>query len=292
MSVSKRLETIVSFVQGRVLADIGCDHAYVVVQSLLENRVQKAYACDVSQGPLERARANIEISGLINRDITIFGDTVKIDSVQIAGNLKITASNINITENSIIMGELSYNDDAIFTKADTASIGEVNLFKRTINSKPTLGEKVLNHLTKIISLLLIFVVLMVLFPKLFINIGNTKKDIVKNMGYGILALITVPIISLLLILTTYGFTLGIIIAILYLIFAYIGIIFTGYLLGHIIWTKYIKIKKTIYLEGILGISILYLLTVIPYIGLAIYFLSIIISYGTIINIILKKRKNN
>ena len=57
MSVSKRLETIVSFVQGRVLADIGCDHAYVVVQSLLENRVQKAYACDVSQGPLERARA-------------------------------------------------------------------------------------------------------------------------------------------------------------------------------------------------------------------------------------------
>ena len=63
MSVSKRLETIVSFVQGRVLADIGCDHAYVVVQSLLENRVQKAYACDVSQGPLERARANIEISG-------------------------------------------------------------------------------------------------------------------------------------------------------------------------------------------------------------------------------------
>lgn len=63
MSVSKRLETIVSFVQGRVLADIGCDHAYVVVQSLLENRVQKAYACDVSQGPLERARANIEMSG-------------------------------------------------------------------------------------------------------------------------------------------------------------------------------------------------------------------------------------
>lgn len=63
MNASKRLETIVSFVKGKVLADIGCDHAYVVIQSLLENRVLKAYACDVSEGPLERARVNIESSG-------------------------------------------------------------------------------------------------------------------------------------------------------------------------------------------------------------------------------------
>ena len=233
---------------------------------------------------------NIEISGLINRDVTIYGSNVKIDSVQIAGDIKITADNIDITENSVIMGKLSYNDDAILEKAETSSIGEIEVFERVIDRDPTFIEMVIEHLIKLVSLLVIFVVMMLIIPKLFNNIGNSKNEIVRNMGYGIISLIVIPIIALILMLTKFGLPLGLILLVLYLISIYISTIVTGYLLGNIIWNKFIKIKKTIYLEGLLGITILYIISLIPYVGTAIYFISLIISMGTILNILFKKRK--
>ena len=235
---------------------------------------------------------NIEISGLINRNITIYGSNVKIDSVQIAGDVKINAENINITENSAIIGKLSYNDNANFSRAETASIGEIETFESSVTNNPTFLELVLEHIKKLISLLVIFLVMIILVPKLFNNIANSKNDIVKNMGYGIVSLIVIPIASLILILTKFGLPLGLILLILFLISIYISTIFTGYLLGNIIWNKFIKIKKTIYLEGLLGITLLYIISLIPYIGVAVYFISLIISMGTILSILLKKRKNN
>ena len=54
-----RLETVLSFVEGNVLADIGTDHAYLPIAACLEGRVGKALACDISPGPLEMAAQNI-----------------------------------------------------------------------------------------------------------------------------------------------------------------------------------------------------------------------------------------
>lgn len=62
--LSKRLRTVVDLVEGNVLADIGCDHGYVCIQSILESRVKKAYACDVAQSPLDNARKTIEKENL------------------------------------------------------------------------------------------------------------------------------------------------------------------------------------------------------------------------------------
>lgn len=57
--ISKRLRALVDWVSGTCLADIGCDHAYVPIQSILEHRVAYAYACDIAQGPLNNAQQTI-----------------------------------------------------------------------------------------------------------------------------------------------------------------------------------------------------------------------------------------
>lgn len=67
MKLSRRLEKIVDLIQGQCLADIGCDHGYVVIEALLRHKVQKAYACDVAQRPLDNARRNIARYGLEDR---------------------------------------------------------------------------------------------------------------------------------------------------------------------------------------------------------------------------------
>ena len=65
MKLSKRLSVLASFVnKGDVVADIGCDHAQLCCALVKSGQVDKAYACDIAQGPLMQLFkvASVEIS--------------------------------------------------------------------------------------------------------------------------------------------------------------------------------------------------------------------------------------
>ena len=57
---SKRLQAIIDWIDEDIIADVGCDHAYVAVEAILENKAKKAYACDIAKGPLQRAKHTID----------------------------------------------------------------------------------------------------------------------------------------------------------------------------------------------------------------------------------------
>jgi len=61
MQISKRLQAVAGMVtQGNRVADIGCDHAYTAIY-LLTNRISPyVVAMDINQGPLDRAKENVE----------------------------------------------------------------------------------------------------------------------------------------------------------------------------------------------------------------------------------------
>lgn len=58
----------------RILADIGCDHAYVCIKAVKEGKAQTAFACDVHKGPLTRAKENIENAGLSSKITSVLSD--------------------------------------------------------------------------------------------------------------------------------------------------------------------------------------------------------------------------
>lgn len=65
MSVDNRLQRIAGMIRhGDRVADIGTDHAYLPVFLIKEGIAFKAFACDVSDGPLENAKNTIERSGV------------------------------------------------------------------------------------------------------------------------------------------------------------------------------------------------------------------------------------
>ena len=65
MKLSKRLQTIADFVKkDAVVADIGTDHAHIPIYLIINKIINKAYACDINKGPLEKARENIENFGV------------------------------------------------------------------------------------------------------------------------------------------------------------------------------------------------------------------------------------
>ncbi|MDE7078539.1 MAG: class I SAM-dependent methyltransferase [Clostridia bacterium] len=88
--LDKRLRAVVDSIHGIVLADIGCDHGKVAVCALLEGKVRKAIACDISSKSLDKAVELAKTYGLDNIDFRC-GDGLKpildneVDCAVIAG---------------------------------------------------------------------------------------------------------------------------------------------------------------------------------------------------------------
>lgn len=76
-TLSKRLTAVFEFVRdGRTVADIGTDHAYLPIALIKAGKASFAYASDIGKGPLKRAEENIKKAGLDEKIKTVLTDGV------------------------------------------------------------------------------------------------------------------------------------------------------------------------------------------------------------------------
>lgn len=225
--------------------------------------------------------SNVTISGTIKKDVTIYASTVTIN-----GNIE----NVNIKANEIIIenaniNNLSYNEDAVIEVKDS-QVNTTNLTEK-LQSEVTIQDQIMNFIYNLGGILVIFLALYLLVPKLFKKIESNNANItVLNVfsmfGFGTLSLILIPVIFILLLTITFCIPLAILLLILYVLAIWLSSIFTGYLLGYVIWTKLMKKENNPLLIGLIGIVVLNLLGIIPYIGILITVISVMIGIGVIL----------
>ncbi len=92
MELSKRLQTIASCVtEGFRAADVGTDHGYIPIYLVQHKRCPHAFAMDINEGPLQRAKQHIAEMNLESRIDCILSDGLDglpkkdVDSVILAG---------------------------------------------------------------------------------------------------------------------------------------------------------------------------------------------------------------
>lgn len=91
MRLGKRLEKIASYIESDNIIDIGCDHAYLPIFLVKNNRIKKAIAADISKGSINKAKENILSCGYEDKIITIISDGLKdidttgYDTINISG---------------------------------------------------------------------------------------------------------------------------------------------------------------------------------------------------------------
>ena len=92
MELSKRLQAVADLVShGLVIADVGTDHGYIPIYLVQTGKSEKAFAMDVNEGPLLRAKAHIAEQGMSEKIQVRLSDGVRAllpgecDGVVVAG---------------------------------------------------------------------------------------------------------------------------------------------------------------------------------------------------------------
>lgn len=216
-------------------------------------------------------------SGVRNAHI---GGTTVILNTSVEGNIKIAADKIEIGEDTIISGTLEYPNDAEITISDKASIENTKTYDGHKEAKTTsLKNTLVNKIASFVSLFLIGVILLALFPSLFENWKKEEKDAsicFKKALKGILTLIVVPVAAILLLITIIGIPLSLISIALYIILIYLSKLITAYYLGSWI-LKDQGMNNYLLLGG--SLLVIYILEMIPVLGGLIRFLSLILGLG-------------
>lgn len=78
MELSKRLQAVANMMdEGIIVADVGTDHGYIPIHLLESGKNPKAFAMDINEGPLLRAKEHIAAHGLTDKIEARQSDGVK-----------------------------------------------------------------------------------------------------------------------------------------------------------------------------------------------------------------------
>lgn len=229
--------------------------------------------------------SEVNISGKVGRNVKIYASTINFENATIEGNVLIKATEINVDEKTVIKGSLNYNEDAS-TDIISKQINKMETYES--ETEENFGDVVVDELVSLVSTLAVFLVLALLFAKKLDTkvkkLVVSTNDVWKKFMTGLLYLLLIPVVIILLFYTTIGSTLALILLALYIIFIYISKIVSGYMLGTLVLNKLLKKENNVLLSGFIGILILSIIYLIPYLGSLVSVFSLLFGLGIIVDL--------
>ena len=242
---------------------------------------------------------NFTLSG--NVDCDVFSSSAKsnLDGC-ISGNANISSENITISDELSIEGDLNYSSKEQVAIPENTVEGKVNFSSINTDTEVSTITKMNDFLTSVLSLAVLAIVLFVIGKWLNCKFINTYPDFVKNLPksllYGCLALIIIPIASLILLICGVTINLAFILTALYLVLLLIAssvvIIVLSKLVAEKLNVKFEKANNTLLtILSIIVLSIVYkLIQLIPVLGSITIFAFLIIGIGILINNIIPNKE--
>jgi hypothetical protein len=234
------------------------------------------------------AAETIEINAPINGDIILSGSNILINS-QIGGNAKITGGEIRFGENGRIAGDLVLKSA---NNVDAQKVGGKLDWQERLDFKPDQDyyERTIrdmyswSSIITFVSVLLIGALILYLMPKAFVHSAiETRASPFISLGVGFLGFVGIFALSLILLITVIGMPLGFIMLFAYfamIIFAYV---IQGLYVGSIILPAFEKETYwRLYGTFALGSAIVFLLNLIPYLGIVIKLVILWVAIGSLI----------
>ena len=221
----------------------------------------------------------------VGRNVYAKASKIDLSNANIKGDVKISASEIIVNENTVIEGTLKYNIDANMPNISKATIGNITSYNVDV-TKIEYRPSILLELVVFVAIYILLIVLLLVMPSFKKKIDNDEVsaiNIFKNMGIGFILLIMVPIVSILSMITIVLIPLSILTFVIYFISLFLAHLFATYSLGNIITTKIFN-KDNMYLSAFVGLLIVKIVSFIPSLGGIIWLLMFLYGMGLYIKL--------
>ncbi len=215
-------------------------------------------------------------------DLAFTGNTLKIEGTTIHGNVNLSVDKVVFDAETKIEGSLTYNDTATIVGLGNANIKNVESY-HIDEEEPSLAREFYAKFLSMVGLFLVMLVLIFLMPRLHHEVARTDntQGVIIRMATGAWLLILIPVLAIFALCSVVGVPLGLILIALYVIAIYVSQGFAGVWVGHLVIEKLAKSRANVYIEALVGIVLLGVLSMLPHIGGLIYFLSLLLGFGTL-----------
>ncbi|HUY05504.1 MAG TPA: hypothetical protein VMV62_02185 [Candidatus Paceibacterota bacterium] len=228
--------------------------------------------------------------------VTVYGNNVSLAG-DFAGNVKIIAGGrVSIAPGTAIRGTLSYEAPVEAVIPSSAVIGGGVTYTNTsylpdTNTSRTLALASLGFF--LIARILGALILAGLLAGLFSTFARTvidhaatdrPRDILLALLLGFAIIVATPIVIALLMLTFVGIGIALLILILYALLVLLALMYAGILVGGLLVRRFFARDRVLWHDGVLGMAVLSLVSLVPFIGLPIVFLFMLFSAGTLLQL--------
>lgn len=186
---------------------------------------------------------------------------------EIEGTLTYWSAQEASVDDGAVVGETTYN------KVDSPQAGHGD-FKDVF-----VGLKILTHIVGLITALVIGLLFVKFYPRFSKRVtGVIEKQPLASFGVGLVALVLLPVLAVVLMVTFFGLKLGFITLAMYAILVCIGSIFAMLVIGY--WVARLFSKEVnLYWALVVGAVVFYILTLLPVIGMLLKVLALIFGIG-------------
>ncbi|MFC2050396.1 hypothetical protein ACFLTN_04375 [Chloroflexota bacterium] len=232
------------------------------------------------------------ISGPVNGDVKGGGGEITITS-KVGGNVELEVNKLTITSTANIEGDLVYTSENEASIQSGARLGGSTTHNAP--EKPAAPSPFAAIPGKVLGFLMILVigiiVILLATGRISAMADSIRTKPWPSLGWGALALFVTPIAALVVIITIIGLPLGLIALVLYGIAIYLSQIPVGFLIGRLIIRRNGEIESRGLMIGALalGLAILLVLGLIPYVGGLVMLLTIIFGLGSLVVSVARSR---
>ncbi len=221
---------------------------------------------------------DVEIEGTVGGSILGRASRLRVDN-QVGGDIDVTVQSITLGNRAVIEGSVLYTSVAELVRAQDAEVvGSVT--KREAAPNVSYRDMAQNLLTPLLLVLFTSLTFFLLVRRRFASVVSLTAARPLFMGMiGAAVVLATPFVITLFIVSILGSLLGVILLTLYVLLIVLGIAISGPLLGVLVGTYGFKRPQLDLLSIGLGCVGLYLLVLIPYLGILLVLMLVFVSIG-------------
>lgn len=238
------------------------------------------------------AANKVALDADLKRDFSASADVVVLDNVKIDGDVDLAVSRLLVNGDKVeITGTLIINADAEIVNSSSEFIyGGIDKYEVVhYDIAPTAIITV--KTISIVGLFVVMLILLLIFPQINKKVAKeiSGKQMLIDMAVGFCLLVLIPVLCVFLVLTIIAVPAAILLIAIYLIMLYLARGFSGLWLGKLIVERILGWEGHKLFETLLGIVIFGFATLAPVVGGWISLFSLLLGLGLMVQSIKNKQ---